>query len=163
MTSSDDAWKAIQHTNDLIKVADTKAGAMLAASGVLGGMLVRALPAQNRWLVEWPHVGLLLLSTAAVSASILLSLRVFIPRLRTDTSRSLLYFDNVARRYARAADFVPVYRAALEDPQRLEAALAEQLWATSRIARRKFRSVALAIWLFGAALVIALAAGLAKP
>ncbi len=162
MTSGEDAWKALQHINDLIKVADTKAAAMLAAGGVLGGILLRTLPAQQRWLVEWLHVGLLLISIGSVSASILFALMVFVPRLRTDASRSILFFDNIASRYAKAADFVPVCRRTLGDTARLEASLAEQIWATSRIAQRKFRNVTPAIWLFGIALITALLAGLVK-
>jgi hypothetical protein len=162
MTSSEDAWKALQHTNDLIKVADAKAAAILAASGVLGGVLLRALPEQQLWLAEWPHVGLLLISIGSVSASILFALRVFVPRLRTEASRSILFFDNIVRSYAKVTEFVPVYRATLGNTARLEASLAEQMWATSRIARRKFRSVTPAIWLFGIALIIALVAGLVK-
>lgn len=160
MTNSEDAWKALSQTNDLIKVADAKAGAMLAASGVLGGTLVRAVPAPLLWGESPWHVVLLLVSLALVAASILLALKVFVPRLRTGRSRSLLHFDNIARRYARAADFSPACRSLFEQDDRLHEALAEQLWATSRIARRKFRSVASAIWLFGLALIAALAAGL---
>lgn len=159
MTATEDAWKALQHTNDLIKIADTKAATMLAAGGVLGGILLRALPAQQLWLADWLHVGLLLISIGSVSASILFALRVFVPRLRTEASRSILFFDNIARQYSKATDFVPTYRTTLGDAARLEESLAEQVWATSHIAQRKFRNVTPAIWLFGVALITALLAG----
>lgn len=159
MTNSEDAWKALSQTNDLIKGADTKAGAVLAASGVLGGILVRAVPAPRLWGHDPLHAGLLLFSMVLVAVSILLALRVVVPRLRTGKSRSLLYFDNIARQYADAADFALACRSLFEQGDRLHHALAEQLWATSCIARRKFRAVAPAIWLFGLALVAALVAG----
>lgn len=87
---------------------------------------------------------------------------VFIPRLRNDRSQGLLYFGNIARRYTDPAEFIPAYRELLSDGPRLEKALAEQVWATSHIARRKFRNVTPAVWLLGIALIAALGAGLLK-
>ncbi|MEU5853129.1 Pycsar system effector family protein [Saccharopolyspora shandongensis] len=162
MTATEDAWKALQHTNDLIKIADTKAAAMLAADGVLVGILVRALPAQQLWLADWLHVGLLLISIGSVGASILFALGVFVPRLDDETSHSILFFNNIARQYPKAADFVPTYQTTLGDATRLEESLAEQIWATSRVTRRKFRNAAPAIWLFGFALITALLASVTK-
>src|SRR5699024_6365627 len=152
MSSSEDAWKALTQTHDLIKVADTKAGAILAAAGVLGAAVVRALPAMSGWHQKPWHVGLLLVSMVLIAVSIVFALRVFVPRLRLGDSGSLLHFDNIARRYANAAEFSVAYRSLFEHDDRLHKALAEQLWATSRIARRKFRSVGPAVWIFGAAL-----------
>ncbi|ASR37180.1 hypothetical protein BAY61_21735 [Prauserella marina] len=159
MTKSDDAWKALSQINDLIKVADAKAGVVLASAGVLGGIVVRAVPSPTQWRESWFHTGLLLLSIALVSVSILLSLRAFVPRLRTGGSRSLLHFDNIARRYTTAADFSTACRALFEQHERLQDAVITQLWATSKIARRKFRSVTCAIISLGFALLTALAAG----
>lgn len=162
MTATEHAWKALQHTNDLIKIADAKAAAMLAADGVLVGILVRALPAQQLWLTDWLHAGLLLISIGSVGASLLFALRVFVPRLDPGASQSILFFDNVARQYSKAGDFVPPYRTTLSDTAKLEESLAEQIWATSRVTQRKFRNVTPAIWLFGFALIIALLASVMK-
>ncbi|GAB3672549.1 Pycsar system effector family protein [Saccharopolyspora tripterygii] len=162
MAHSEDAWKALQQTHDLIKVADTKAAAIVTGNGVLGGVLLKALPPHSAWPTAWPHVVLLLGSIAALSASILCALLVFAPRLRNDRPESLLYFGTVARQYADPAEFVPAYRKLLSDGPRLEKALAEQVWTTSHIARRKFRKVTPAIWLLAIALITALGAGLLK-
>ena len=162
MTSSEEAWKALQQTHDLIKVADTKAAAIVTGSGVLGGVLVKALPAQGTWSAAWPHVVLMLSSIALLSVSILFALRVFVPRLRNDRPQSLLYFGTIARRYPEPTEFIPAYREMLSDGPELEAAIAEQVWTTSHIARHKFRNVTPAIWLLGIALLTALAAGLFK-
>lgn len=120
MPHSEDAWKALQQTHDLIKVAATKAAAIVTGNGVLGGVLLKALPPHSGWASAWPHVALLLGSLAAVSASILCALLFFLPRLRNDRQGSLLYFGTVARRYAVPAEFVPAYRKLLSDGPRLE-------------------------------------------
>lgn len=159
MVNTEDAWKTLHQTTDLIKVADTKAGAILAADGVLGGVLVRTLPAPNDWAARWLYVALLLSGLGLVILSAISALRVFAPRLSTDRSRSLLYFANIARQYSTSVDFAPAYRDLLEDGEQLQRSLTEQVWATSRIARRKFRAVTPAVWTFGAALLAALAAG----
>ena len=159
MVNTEDAWKSLHQTTDLIKVADTKAGAILAADGVLGGALLRTLPAPNDWSAKWLYVTLLLGGLGLVILSAVSALSVFAPRLSTDRSRSLLYFANIARRYSTSEDFATAYRDLLEDGEQLQLSLTEQVWATSRIARRKFRAVTPAVWTFGAALVVALAAG----
>lgn len=162
MTSSEEAWKALQQTHDLIKVADTKAAAIVTGNGVLGGVLIKALPAQSTWPAAWPHVVLMLSSIAALSVSIVFALRVFVPRLRNAQPPSLLYFGTIARTYPEAAEFISAYRLLLSDGSKLEEALAEQVWTTSHIARRKFQNVTPAIWFLGFALFTALVAGLFK-
>ncbi|MGW3468584.1 Pycsar system effector family protein [Saccharopolyspora sp. NPDC000995] len=162
MVNIEDAWKALQQTTDLIKAADTKAGAVLAASGVLGGVLVRALPAPQDWTTRGLYTGSLLVSLGLVSVSILLALWVFVPRLNADESRSPLFFDNAASWYSTSNAFTSAYRDLLEDAERLQLSLCQQVWATSRVAQRKFRAVTPAIWTFGASLIVALGAGLAR-
>lgn len=159
VTTAEDAWKALAQANDWIKVADTKAGAVIAASGVLGGFLLRAVPAPGHWGQDPWKVGILLVALAVVGTSALMSLRVFTPRLRTGEAPSLLYFDHIARCYPRPEEFTGPYLAMLRQEERLQESLAEQLWATSVIARRKFRSVTYAIWLLGAGIALAVAAG----
>ncbi|SFT36687.1 hypothetical protein SAMN04487904_101521 [Actinopolyspora lacussalsi subsp. righensis] len=159
MVNTEDAWKTLQQTTDLIKVADTKAAAVLAANGVLGGVLVRALSAPNDWAARWLYAVLLLVSLALATLSIVAALWVFTPRLNTGHSRSLLHFDNIARCSPASDGFALAYRDLLEDGEQLQLSLTQQVWATSRIARRKFRAVTPAIWSFGTSLLTALAAG----
>lgn len=158
--ANDDAWKALAQATDWIKVADTKAGVTMAGNGVLGGVMVKALPPRSAWGHQPWQVTLTFLAIACVAISAFVALRVFAPRLRTGEPRSLIYFDHIARRYPKAADFKPKFVAMLGREGQLQEALAEQLWANSRVARKKYRRVAVAVWLLAAALVFALAAGL---
>lgn len=158
--ANDDAWKALTQANDWIKVADTKAGVVMAVNGVLGGVMVKALPTRNSWTHQPWQVILTFLTLACIIGSAFTALRVFAPRLRTGEPRSLIYFDHIAKRYPKVADFKPVFIAMLSHEEQLQSALAEQLWANSRVAKRKFKHVAIALWLLAAALILALTTGL---
>lgn len=160
MADAEDAWKTLSQVNDWIKVADTKAGVVLSACGVLGGAVLHGMPPQPQWAGHPWKAGLLLCALALACASALMSLQVFAPRLKAGEPTSLLYFDHIARGYARPAEFSRHYLRMLDADDRLRAALAEQVWATSTVARRKFRRVTPAVWLFGAGLLLAGGAGL---
>ncbi|AUI60392.1 Pycsar system effector family protein [Amycolatopsis sp. BJA-103] len=161
MADTDDAWKALLQTNDWIKVADAKAAATLAASGVLGTVLVRSAPGQNAWRQEPWLASLAILSLILTVISTFVALRVFAPRIRTGEPRSLMYFDHIARRYPKALDFKHAFIGMLDRDGLMRESITEQLWANSRVARRKFKQVAFAIWSLGGALATQVAAGLA--
>jgi hypothetical protein len=61
------------------------------------------------------------------------------PRLRArHTPPSLIYFDHIARRYDRAESYVDDLHAALATTGALTSEVGAQIWANSRITRRKF-------------------------
>lgn len=160
MTNAEDAWKTLAQVTDWIKVADTKAGAVLSACGVLGGAVLHGMPPQQQWAQQPWSVGLLFTSLALAAASALLAVQVFAPRLKAGEPTSLLYFDHIARGYAQPERFSRHYLTMLDADDRLRESLAEQVWATSTVARRKFRRVTPAVWLFGVSLLVAGGAGL---
>ncbi|WP_406635123.1 Pycsar system effector family protein [Amycolatopsis sp. WGS_07] len=162
MTDTEDAWKTLLQTNDWIKVADAKAAATLAASGVLGSVLARSAPGPTAWRQEPWLASLTMLSLTLTVISAFFALRVFAPRLRAGEPRSLMYFDHIARRYPKALDFKLTFICMLDRDGLMRESIIEQLWANSRVARRKFKQVAYAIWLLGGALATQVAAGLAQ-
>ena len=160
MPNTEDAWKALGQVNDWIKVADTKAGLVLSASGVLGGAVLHGLPPHEQWSQHAWKAGMLLTALALACASALTSLRVFAPRLKVGEPSSPLHFEHIARRYADPREFRQHAGPLFDEQERLREALTGQLWATSKVARRKFRHVAPAVWLLAASLFVAAAAGL---
>lgn len=158
MTNAEDAWKALAQANDWVKLADTKAGMVIAASGVLGGLIIKAIPPHEQWAHQPWKISMLLASLALVCASAVVALLAFAPRLRTGEAPSLLYFDHIARCYPRPAEFSRPYLTLLGQEEWLQESLANQMWATSTVAHRKFRSVILAIWFLCAGLFLAVGA-----
>jgi hypothetical protein len=163
---SEDGWKTLTIANDWVKVADTKAGVVLTACGVLAGVVLTSLPAHDAWSRSPWHVALLLTSLGFVCVSIVLALRVFVPRLSPGVSAGsdgeLLHFDTVARRFPDQEKYVAEYRTLLADAERLSRALAEQTWAVSVVARRKYANVTPAIWFLVAGLLVAVLGGLLR-
>jgi hypothetical protein len=80
MSNTDTAWKTLERVNEWIRFADAKAIAILAGSGVLGGLVVRALPEwaeakQHPW-----HSSLLWISLIFLAFAVLFSLAVLTPK-----------------------------------------------------------------------------------
>jgi hypothetical protein len=151
--SSEQAWKALQQVNDWIKVADAKATALLAASGVLGGLLAKSAPTPADFRTRPLVAALLATSLICVGFAVLVTLRTLAPRLRTGEPRSLLYFDHVGRRYARSLDkFADNFSQLLDHESDYRRHVIEQIWANSKVARGKFRRVAFATYALGGAM-----------
>lgn len=134
---TDRLWKVLEHTNEWVRFADTKAAGALAASGVVGGLATNALLGTNNLsgsalvLVVLGLVGLLFAAGFAVW--------VLTPQLSVGEPRSLLYFEHVARRYRQDADgHQQDLEALLQDDRALSKQLANQIWANSTVARNKY-------------------------
>ncbi|MGW1682585.1 Pycsar system effector family protein [Saccharopolyspora sp. NPDC002376] len=160
MAGTEDAWKALQQANDWIKVADAKAAAALAGSGVLGGLLVRGFPRLGEWQHAPWRASFILAGFVMVSASALLALSVVLPRLRNTGQNSTIFFGHIALRYRDVHNFKASFLPALDREAQLRELLAEQLWSNSRVAQRKLRTVSVSVWLLGAALAMAAIAGI---
>ncbi len=150
----DSAWKSLAQVNEWIRFADAKAAATLAASGVLGGLLVKQVPSAGDF-AERPGFSILLaLAILCDGSAALITTRTLAPRLRTGEPRSLIYFDHIAKRYQRdAAEFSENFVRIASDEQRFAIQLSDQIWANSQVARRKFRNASIAIYMLGGAMV----------
>lgn len=166
MANTEDGWKTLTIANDWVKVADTKAGVVITAGGVLAGLVLAALPAGHQWSRSPWGVALLLTSLGLVCVAIVLALRVFAPRLRSanmpGSAGLLLHFDAIAAHYRCGDDYAASSLPLLASEERLARALAEQTWAVSVVAHRKFRHVTPAIWCLVAGLLVAVAAGVVR-
>lgn len=177
VTNTEDGWKTLTIAGDWVKVADTKAGVVITAGGVLAGLVLTGFPAYAQWSKQPWRVALLLTSLGLVCVAIVLALRVFAPRLRSADSvrgaakgtaensvssadsADLLHFDAIAERFPNPEGYVAVVRELMADEERLARALAEQTWAVSVVARRKFRHVTPALWCLVMGLLVAVVAG----
>ena len=151
--NSDDAWKAFEQVILWVRYADAKATTLLAANGVLGGILLsRPLSAGDAKLAR--NV-LLTVGLCAAALSALLSVRAMVPRLlRRAPQTSMLYFDHIASRDGNDRDgYLAVFQATNNDPELMIREIVGQIWANSLVAKRKFRNVSAATWLIGLALV----------
>ena len=149
----EDCWKVLQQINEWIRFADAKAVAILAASGLLGGLVVKSIPAHQELFRHPVRTLLLAFAMICVGSSSLIAIRTVAPRLRAGETRSLVYFEHIARRYANDRNAFVDNFLGLGSDDVLARQAAEQVWANSIVARRKFRRVAYAMWLLAFAMI----------
>ncbi|MFF5073960.1 Pycsar system effector family protein [Micromonospora olivasterospora] len=118
----------------MIRFADVKAAAVLAAAGVLAGQLPSA---HGSWAK-----GVLSVAGICIVLSALLALYTLAPRRQAAPAWSLHYYDHVARRYGKDREaFVDAWVAAAADEDAFERAIAGQIWAANMVAYRKFTRI----------------------
>jgi len=134
------AWKALALVTDWVKHAESKAGATLAAAGIIGGVLYSLVKGQhhssNAVLYAATTCGLLTLIAAFFSGVSL------VPRIwQKEDSSNILYFNNIARNYPRpggGSSYRQALHSLIADDQRLVDEIAHQVWVNSHVARIKF-------------------------
>jgi hypothetical protein len=153
------AWKIFDVINARIEHADVKAGAILAACGVISAALIAITtrPGDRNTLlyVFAAASGAFVLMAAALSCGAL-----WPRRLRRKIPESIVYFDHIARR-SRAApeEYEDELRTVLADPEAMTREIIRQIWATSRVAARKYDFLDHAIrCLFGSLMTLGVAA-----
>lgn len=131
-------WKVLEHTNDWLRFADTKAAGALAGSGVLGGLAANALLDGSTHL-SWPARFFVVTGLIALLVAAALALYVIVPRHKVGEPTSLIYYEHVARKYkndpdAHHADLMKM----LGDRDETGRQLANQIWANATVARQKY-------------------------
>ncbi|MFF5217831.1 Pycsar system effector family protein [Micromonospora sp. NPDC000442] len=122
----------------MIRFADVKAAAILAAAGVLAGQL----PSGHGY---WARA-VLLVAGICIVLSALLALYTLAPRRQMTTAWSLHYYDHVARRYGDDREaFIDAWVEAAADEASFERAVVGQIWAANMVAYRKFTRITWAI------------------
>jgi hypothetical protein len=173
MFAMEQAWRALSLIDSQVTQAETKLGALLAAAGVLGGLLFTLVRERAWGNVAFSAVAVL--CAVSILATGLLAMIGLYPRFRPPrraANRSPLnpvFFHDIATSFA--ADPI-AYSAALRelaaDPDTLVDHLARQVHANAVIAQRKYvwvnRALAsLALALASITALAALAVAVAAP
>ena len=127
--------------NDWVKHAESKAGATLAAAGVIGGVLYGLVKGQH-------HPSIALDAASVICGVLTLAAALFgglslAPRVRSrEEPVSVLYFHHIARRHARragSARYAEALQALVSDDRQMINEIAGQIWANAHVARDKYR------------------------
>ena len=143
-------YESLSRVIRFTRMADTKAGAVLALQFVLAGALATRLlapldPATNGNAVSTDDFTVALVGLAYILsalAAVVLAVLVYAPAT-PKTGQSLIYFEDVAGMDCQ--QFIAAARAM--DAAEIERQLLEQIYRVSRIASSKMRLVRYAFWL----------------
>jgi hypothetical protein len=134
----DQAWGVLEQVAKWIVHAEGKASLTIASAGVIGGVLFSVINGRQLDVATacsaWFCAALILASGLCAAMSLW-------PRVgRSREPVSLLYFGEIARRYPDSpVPYAAALTALLREPERLAEQIANQIWANSLIAARKFR------------------------
>ncbi|MBQ1040938.1 hypothetical protein KBX35_10700 [Micromonospora sp. C32] len=145
---------ALHQANEMIRFADFKAAAVLAAAGVLASQLWTARNSWDQSGSVWTR-GFVIAAASAVVLSAVLALYTLVPRQRESDFGSLHHCRQVARRFgADQEGFVDAWLASAADHETTERAVAGHLWAANLIANRKLTQMVWSIRLLVAGVAV---------
>lgn len=136
--SADQAWRTLEAVRASIDRADTKAGAVIAASGITGAALF-SLVETFRSPGLWTIAAFALCAASALAAAACAGMALRPRRLRMLSPTSLIYFDHVARMPGWSAEvYVRHARELFADPAALCDEIAAQVWAVAKVSAAKY-------------------------
>lgn len=140
-------WKTYEAINELIRFADTKATAILAIDGVIAGFFFSNIGTIQIILQQKPiAIVPLIMAAGFILISLGFSAYCITPRLKMNKSKCLIFFCDISE--YQSAD---AYRKAVENEMsddRIERHLTDQIWANSKIAKRKYEAVTISVIIF---------------
>lgn len=157
-TSLEMGWRTFENIREWIVFSDAKAGAVVAANGVIIAVLA-LFRIEEGWFLQ----GVLLLTIVLSVVSITLASLAVLPNLNVGESRSVLFFAHIAKRrpvnkspdrlQSQQDEFVSEFSTVMHGPSRLLNELGSQVWANAEVAWRKYRYVTFALRFFIATVI----------
>jgi hypothetical protein len=145
---TENLWKTLESINELIRFADAKATAVLAMDGVVAGFYFSNTGAVQAVLKQQTIAVIpLIVAVALVLISLVFSVYCIIPRLKMNKSNCLIFFCDIASSYESAK----AYETAIKDEMtegKIDTHIADQVWATSKIAVKKYEAASYSIIFF---------------
>jgi len=131
-------WKTYTAILDWIKFSDTKAAAVLAANGAVVGITLTNAETINT-LSDKSIVLQMLLIIGGLSlyASAILCLLSLIPNLSVGEPSSIIFFAHIAHKSKTVHDYNQAIDTVFNNNKEVNQ-IADQIWAISRVAKRKY-------------------------
>jgi hypothetical protein len=148
------AWKALELVVGWVKYADAKAAILLAATGVLGGLLFNMAKSMDPSKATSLAIGAVVLAATAIVVGGVLSIVALKPRNANQSGENPLFYLHVSNRAALDGVDATASRLTsklIEQSSILEA-ISLQIISNSTVARRKFMWGNRALMSFGVAL-----------
>ena len=146
---SEHAWKTFELINMWIKFSDTKAGAILAADGVMVGIALNLIP--NQFNIENApkiYIILLFLGLLTGTSSLYFSLKCLVPNLKMGKSKSIIYFSHIAQNYESPKDYLKSFNRHVSNEETFIDQITDQIWTNSIVSQQKYMAVTWSTRLF---------------
>lgn len=146
-------WNVFSNINEWIRFSDAKAAGVIVANGTvatLSGQFLEQLNTRSQILeviLKLLAIGgaiALIISTIYALQCLAPQLSLKLKRNKPITFDSLIFFQHIAQK--SPSDFEQSILTMFEKPQNAQSQLIQQIWANSKVASRKYRKVARAIW-----------------
>ena len=155
-TKIETLWKTYNVINEWIRFSDTKAGAILAANGVIASIVLSKLAESkvfldNNTIFFYPlTIGIILTCISIVSAIVCIT-----PTLKIGTkTNSVIFFANIAENFETYNDYEKNALDVLTDEKHAAAQISQQDWANSKVALKKYKAVAWATYFLEGTILI---------
>lgn len=147
MNMNEDLWKTLSSVNEWVQFSEGKAVALLAAQGVLIGLLSQGQLGQEQNL----ETAELTLGSIAVVLNALSMFYAFLclnPRLKSSGGVSPLYFGSISSSFNSSNEYHDYYKDKMSDGASISKELCGQIFINSQIASKKYGNVAYSIRAF---------------
>lgn len=150
-------WNTYNAIVNWIQFSDAKAGAILATNGVVLGLAFSNFGFLQPILAKSVVFQLLfLIGGVALYLSLLLCVVCLMPTLAVGEPSSIVFFAHVAKESKKATDYRDAVNKVFIDSKELDQ-IADQVWAISTVAWKKYRAVGWAIRAFAVLVLCSLA------
>lgn len=136
-------WKNFNTINEWIRFSDTKAGAIVAANGVIATIVLSKLAESKNFFDSYPiFLVLLVIGILTTFISIILSIICLTPTLKIGrTSSSLIFFASIAEKFDSYDAYEEASLNALTVDEQVFSQITHQVWANSKVAWKKYKAV----------------------
>jgi Family of unknown function (DUF5706) len=148
-------WNILTKTTDWVKYSDTKAVLLLTLHGVvLTVIYTNANSVYEFSSSNWFTILLTFAIAGTSLASIIYSFLVVNPRLKNNNPTSLIYFGHIQEKFKNYTDYFQSAKAVLNDKEKLDEQLAEQIHINSKVAWKKYSFIGLSFRYFFATIIL---------
>ena len=149
-------WKTYNTINEWIRFSDTKAGAILAANGVIVTIVLSKLTGSKDFIYSCPiFLILLIIGILASFISIILSIVCLTPTLKVGkATSSLIFFANIAEEFKSPNDYEKAALNALTIDEQSMSQITQQVWVNSKVAWKKYKAVTWATYFLDLTILI---------
>ncbi|WP_137145201.1 Pycsar system effector family protein [Mycolicibacterium sp. CR10] len=137
----DQAWKALTLVNEWLRFAEAKAGAVIAAAGVSGGVVYNLVKSVDH--PPWPISAMTILCVVFIVGAGVCAAMVFVPRRKNpgqpEDFSNLLFYSHITKQYANdEPTYADVLGSLTSNRAELTRHIANQVHANSGVAHCKF-------------------------